>query len=109
MPWVPRDLYDLMVNALRERGAVVSPVVPVVVPPTIAPVEASKPSAGVVVSEAPALPARVAQACYEFAFGNAAEEAANVARATVLHKAGKTPAEIVADIRQGAPVDAMFV
>ena len=113
MPWVPRDLYDLMVNALRERGAVVSPVTPIIPEIRVVyvqpPVPEKAPAPTPAEPEPPALPDPLYAACVNYAFGNAAEEAANVARAVQLVKAGHKESDIIAEIRRGASVDAMFV
>jgi len=58
---------------------------------------------------APALPDELMAACERYAYGSREELATNYARAAALHAAGKTPREIVAVIRQGADVDALFV
>lgn len=99
MPWVPRDLYDLIVASLRDsRGIVAStPVAPVVAAP--APVVEPAP--------APAEPAPlvlsppVYEACVRFAFGDPAEKGMNLAQAKNLMRAGVNDSQIIAHIRAG--------
>lgn len=110
MPWVPRDVYELMLDALRQtRASVASPVVPVV---TEGQAGAPSASGGPIVQSdavgratadrAPDIPRMVADAIAMYAFGDPVEEAANYHRAVALLKAGKSAADVVREIRQGA-------
>lgn len=94
MPWVPRELYDVMVDALRaQRGAVSSSVAPVEM------VEAAP-----VVVEAP-LPRAIEDACEHYAFGDPIEHSANRTLALQRLKQNRPLKDIVAEIRQGGPVE----
>lgn len=106
MPWVPRDLYELMLDALRQTGASAQPSV---VAPTIA--MATWPAAPVAptTTEAVALPRPVLDACEQFAFGDPAERVLNVQRALELQAKGQSPRDIVAAIRAGANTEALFI
>lgn len=126
MPWVPRDLYELMLDALRQtRASVASPVVPENAGvagslPALAPSQPSDAQRGsvdatasevtpLIVSEgAPELPRMVTDAVAMYAFGDPIEAAANYSRAVALHKAGRPAAEIVREIRQGANPEAFI-
>lgn len=94
MPWVPRDLYDLMVASLREsRGLVASAVVEApapVVEPTPEPEAAF-----------PMLSPAVYEACVRYAFGDPNEKAMNLAQAKRLQRDGLSDAQIIAHVRAG--------
>lgn len=96
VPWVPRDLYDLMLDALRESRA--SAAVGTLLAPSVEAPPVSKPPAVPDV----ALPRAVEDAIALYAFGDPVEQAANYHRAIALQQAGKSAAEIVRDLRQGA-------
>ena len=99
MPWVPRDLYDLMVASLRDsRGLVASAlVVPdVVAAPVVEPAPApAEPAAPLILSPA------VYAACIRYAFGDPAEKGMNLAQAKRLMHDGASDAAIIAHIRAG--------
>jgi hypothetical protein len=103
VPWVPRDLYDLMLDALRESrasAAVGTPFAPPVeAPPVSKPPAVTAPAVAV---PDVALPRAVEDAIALYAFGDPVEQAANYHRAIALQQAGKSAAEIVRDLRQGA-------
>ena len=103
MPWVPRDLYDLMLTSLREsRGLAAStrlacanevfgePAAPVV-EPTPAPAE----PAALILSPP------VYESCVRFAFGDPNERSMNLAQAKRLMRDGHSDASIIAHIRAG--------
>lgn len=95
-----------MLAALRETRAAVA--LPAPVPfGGEAPLEAQRtpnPPAGGSTPPAPAveLPRAVADAVALYAFGDPVEAAANHARAVALLEAGRRPADIVRELRQGA-------
>ena len=99
MPWVPRDLYDLMVTSLREtRGLVASaPVAPVVAAPApvVEPTPAPAEPAALILSPA------VYESCVRFAFGDPNERSMNLAQAKRLMRDGHSDASIIAHIRAG--------
>lgn len=109
MPWVPRAVYELMVDALRRQAAAAPtmvPEAPAAAPmgaPVVAPVPSGPTPTDVVMPEV------VATACIHYAFGDLEEQSANFQRAQALLRAGKTPADIVREIRQGARVEGLFV
>lgn len=112
MPWVPRELYDVMVDAVRRAQAPLpSPVGTVEEAPLEAqrtpnpPAAGSTPALGADVVD---LPRMVQDAIAMYAFGDPVEAAANYARAVALHQAGKPAADIVREIRQGGAVE-LFV
>lgn len=101
-----------MLDALRQtRASVASPVVV-----EEAPLEAQRtpnpPAAGSTpalgATPAVELPRMVADAVAMYAFGDPIEAAANYQRAVALHKAGRKPADIVREIRQGANPEAFI-
>lgn len=109
MPWVPRDLYELLLDALRDtRASVASPVVPESV--AVDPVDVPEANFGnpPVTEPAVLLPRMVTDAIAMYAFGDPLEAAANYQRAVALHEAGKRPADIVREIRQGANPEAFI-
>lgn len=107
MPWVPREVYDVMVDALRERRAVrvspepravhLAPDVPVVTS-TDAPVIGS--------TEPPTLSDVVAHACVRYAYGSRDEEMANRRIAYEMTRAGQSNSAIIATLRDGASLPA---
>ena len=113
MPWVPRDLYELMVDALRQTQGVaaslnVAPLMQQLAQPHTgpAPVELAEPAK---TEPAKPLPASVANACEAFAFGDRDELAANFRRANELWAAGKHSEEqIIREIMHGGNVE-LFV
>ena len=94
----------MLLDALRQTQAraVVSSVaareVPEVVQPVRVPAVASAP-----------LPDDVVSACELFGFGDREEVSRNFRRAGELHAMGRTSADIVREIRQGADVSGLFV
>ena len=105
MPWVPRDLYDLMVASLRDsRGLVASaPVAPVVAAPApvVEPLTPPAEPAPLILSPG------VYEACVRFAFGDPAEKGMNLVQAKRLMRDGHSDASIIAHIRAGGqPVTA---
>jgi hypothetical protein len=103
MPWVPRDLYDLMVASLRDsRGLVASaPVAPVVAAPVVEPAPAMADPASFILSPA------VYEACVRFSFGDPNEKGMNLAQAKRLMRDGHSDASIIAHVRAGGqPVTA---
>lgn len=103
MPWVPRDLYDCLLTALRTTQAG-----PIVSAPVLGPA-ASPPALSAMPDDSTALPEPVVAACIHYAFGDLEEQAENFRRALSLQVAGRTPSEIVGIIRDGAKVDGWFV
>ena len=105
MPWVPRDLYELMLDAVRQTQA--SAAVPAVVAPVVEAPPTPKPPT---VTAPPAvdveIPRAVSDAIAMYAFGDPLEEAANYTRAISLLKAGKPAAEVIRDIRMGGNAEA---
>ena len=102
MPWVPRDLYDLMVTSLRDsrdsRGSAASaPAEPVVAAsaPVVEPTPAPAEPAALILSPG------VYEACVRFAFGDPAEKGMNLAQAKRLMRDGHSDASIIAHIRAG--------
>jgi hypothetical protein len=94
MPWVPRDLYDEMLAALKDRRAAsVVPVPAVVVPEPTAP----EPAAPAVM-----LSPAVYAACVRYAFGDPNEKAANLRIAKSLMRDGVADRDILDAIRSGA-------
>lgn len=92
-----------MLDALREtRAAVVSPVVPTAVDVPAADVPEANFGNPPVSAPAVELPRAVADAVALYAFGDPVEAAANHARAVALLEAGRRPADIVRELRQGA-------
>lgn len=108
MPWVPRDLYDVMLSALREsRGGSVSQERPV------APANAGGLSsaglatpvavgAGIVSGSPAVLSSAVQYACAQYAYGDRDEQRANLRAAHDMALNGRSDADIVESIRQGA-------
>ena len=105
MPWVPRDLYDLMLTSLREtRGPAAStrlacanevfgePAAPVVEPTAAEPAPAP-----LMLSPA------VYEACVRYAFGDPNEKQMNLAQAKRLMREGSTDSQIIAHVRAGGP------
>lgn len=111
MPWVPREVYDVMVEALRERGAVrvspapravhLAPDVPVATS-TEAPVIGNTAP----VAEPPTLADVVAHACVRYAYGSRDEEMANRRIAYEMTRAGQSNSAIIATLRDGASLPA---
>ena len=97
MPWVPRDLYDLMVTSLRDaRGLSVSAsVAPVVAAPVVEPTPAPAEPAPLILSPA------VYEACVRYAFGDGIEKGMNLKQAKRLMRDGHSEASIIAHIRSG--------
>ena len=103
MPWVPRDLYDLMVTSLREsRGLVAS------APAATASGNVLDESAASVGTVAPTvapppliLSPAVYESCVRFAFGDPNERSMNLAQAKRLMRDGHSDASIIAHIRAG--------
>lgn len=99
MPWVPRDLYDLMVASLRDsRGLVASvPAEPVVAAPApvVEPLTPPAEPASLILSPG------VYEACVRFAFGDPAEKGMNLVQANRLMRAGVNDSQIIAHIRAG--------
>ena len=99
MPWVPRDLYDLMVTSLRDsRGLVASAsAAPVVAAPALVvePAPANPFAAAGILSPA------VYEACVRFAFGDPNEKSMNMAQAKRLMRDGVSDAAIIAHVRAG--------
>jgi hypothetical protein len=93
MPWVPRDLYDEMLAALKDRRAAVVVPAPVVVAPEPAPVDPTP--APVMLTPA------VYEACGRFAFGDPNEKAANLRVAKSLMRDGVVDRDIIAAIKSG--------
>lgn len=88
-----------MLDALR--GSQASAVVPAAVAPVVeAPLTPKTPP--VTAPPAVDIPRAVSDAIAMYAFGDPVEEAANYTRAVALLKAGRKPADIVREIRQGA-------
>lgn len=111
MPWVPRELYDVMLEALRERGAVRvhegiaesaaaerSENGPVTPPVTSAP-PLTPPAP-------PTLSDVVAHACVRYAYGSRDEEMANRRIAYEMTRAGQSNSAIIATLRDGASLPA---
>lgn len=99
MPWVPRDLYDLMVASLRDsRGIVASaPTAPVVAAPAPVVELVAAPAEPVALILSPA----VYEACVRFAFGDPNEKSMNMAQAKRLMRDGYSDAAIIAHVRAG--------
>jgi hypothetical protein len=100
MPWVPRDLYDLMVDSLRvSRGLVLSDALvgTAVDAPAVKPDPMPAPAEPV----APMLSPVVHEACVRFAFGDPNEKAMNLALANRLLRDGCTDGQIIAHVRAG--------
>lgn len=93
MPWVPRDLYDEMLAALKDRRA------PVVVP---APAVTVPDEAAIPLPPAFTLSPTVYDACVRFAFGDPNEKAANLRLAKVLMRDGIPDRDILDAIKHGA-------
>jgi hypothetical protein len=93
MPWVPRDLYDVMLAALRDRRA------PCVVP---APAGAVPDEAALPVPQSVTLSPTVYDACVRFAFGDPNEKSANLRLAKVLMRDGIPERDILDAIKHGA-------
>ena len=92
MPWVPRDLYDEMLAALRASRAPVA----VAVSAAPEPVPAEPVPAPIMLSPA------VYDACVRFAFGDPNEKAANLRIAKSLMRDKVSDSEIVQAIKSGA-------
>lgn len=97
MPWVPRDLYDELIQTLRaaRAGAVSLPAVSVTPAPVV------EPAPAVAVDAPLMLPPAVYEACVRFAFGDPAEKQMNLAQAMRMLREGVPTAQIVAHIRAG--------
>jgi hypothetical protein len=99
MPWVPRDLYDELIQILRaSRAGVVS-----LPPATVTPVPVVEPAPAVALAESAPLmlsPA-VYEACVRFAFGDPNEKSMNLAQAKRLMRDGHRDAAIIAHVRAG--------
>ena len=105
MPWVPREVYEVMVAALRERGAIrVSPApreehrAPDV--PAVDSVEAPAQTVPPTISNA------VADACVRYAYGSRDEEMANRRIAYQMTQDGQSERAILATLRDGATLPA---
>jgi hypothetical protein len=94
MPWVPRDLYDEMLAALKDRRA------PVVVPAPAAP--APHEAAAFTLPLPLMLSPAVYDACVRFAFGDPNEKAANLRLAKMLMRDGIPDREILDAVKHGA-------
>ena len=116
MPWVPRELYDVMVAALLERGAVrvsapaasPAPYTSGFVTVTPDEMEAAR-NAGSVAWTAPAAPTisnAVADACVRYAYGSRDEEMANRRIAYQMTQDGQSERAILATLRDGATLPA---
>lgn len=101
MPWVPREVYDEMVAALRWQRERVS------TPPAAASVARDVGAPRVVVAE-PAepveMPSVIADACRHYAFGDKAQEAANWAYAVEALRVGRKTDTLLREIRMGGAV-----
>ena len=96
MPWVPRDLYDLMVASLRDaRGLSVSAPVATVAAPVVEPTPAEPAPMPLMLSPA------VYEACVRFAFGDPNEKQMNLAQAKRLMREGHNDGQIIAHVRAG--------
>ena len=95
MPWVPRDLYDEMLAALKDRRAAV--VVPA--PAATAPVDVEPPFT---LPPPLMLSPAVYASCVRYAFGDPNEKAANLRIAKSLMRDGVPDAQILEAVRTGA-------
>jgi hypothetical protein len=110
---VPRDLYELMVEALRVRGALrVESPADGSLPSSLGDVLRGTPEPSQTIAREPEptaprpLHPNVVAACERYAFGSRDEVAANMRVAYTLRDAGRTNADIVAALRDGAELPA---